>query len=177
MCAFVLRRRLGLRPLLPAVAVPVLVLLPWLLWVGGHHVAAEQEGVLYTQTFHPATLGDRAGRLLPAAEQLAREAFDPEAWLIVLPLVVVVGLAAIFVRSLRAAAAFAAAVLGLIFAALLWAYWVGDTPTVQSLLAGSADRVITTGLVVAGLFLPILGAAFMRPSSPGSGDPSGRRPA
>lgn len=165
--AFALRRRLGFAWLACA-AVPLLVLVPWLLWTRDHHLASEREGVLYTQTFHPASLADRAGRLPPAAEELARQAFDPRAWLVILPLLVLVGAAGAFlVPALRAAALYAAAVVGLIFAALLWAYWVGDTPTVQGLLAGSADRVVTTGLVFAGLFLPIL-AAGLSAHAPGA---------
>jgi hypothetical protein len=57
--------------------------------------------------------------------------------------------------------AFAAGLLAIVFLSLLWAYWV-QRPRLSYLLSTSAGRTVTTLVVVAGVFLPIIGAELLR---------------
>jgi cytochrome bd-type quinol oxidase subunit 2 len=109
--------------------------------------------------FDPGYLWGRLDRVWPSVRSLVEKSFATD-WLAILPLVlVVVSLVLLWRRS--HAALFAAGALAIVFLSLLWAYWV-QRPGLHYLLSTSGDRTVTTLVVVAGVFLPIVGAELVR---------------
>ena len=82
-------------------------------------------------------------------------------WLAILPLVLAAVVVVLVWRRSRAAALFTAGALAIVFLSLLWAYWV-QRPGLHYLLSSSGSRTVTTLVVVAGVFLPIVGAELTR---------------
>ena len=86
---------------------------------------------------------------------LAEQAFKPGWWLAILPLLLISTVLALRDRRGRPLAVFVLSLVGLMFLSLLWAYW-GDRPEIHQHVAHTARRVVTSALVVCGLFLPLL---------------------
>ena len=93
---------------------------------------------------------------------LVEKSFDGD-WLAILPLALVAGVVVLVWRRSHAAALFAAGALAVVFLSLLWGYWV-KRPRLDYLLSTSGDRTVTTLVVVAGVFLPIVGAELLSAS-------------
>ncbi len=108
-------------------------------------------------------LGDRIDRLSYAASHMPAHVFDPDRWLLAVPLMLAAALLAAPRRpalSLLALASCSAVV-----AALLVVYWIGYPP-VDWYIATSADRVIASAVVMAVVFLPLLLAEASRREAP-----------
>jgi hypothetical protein len=151
--AFAVFRRVRVLPLVTAGAVSLAGILPWALWVKTHHL--EPGELPLGKSVTPSYLLDRTDRLAPAARGLAEQAFKPGWWLIVLPLLLVAAALALRNPRGRPLAIFVLTLLALMFVSLLWAYWA-DRPEIHQHVAHTARRVVTSALVVAGLFLPLL---------------------
>ena len=65
---------------------------------------------------------------------------------------------------------FVAGLLAIVFLSLLWAYWV-QRPSLHYLLSTSASRTVTSLVVVAGIFIPIIGAELLRSRREGKPSP------
>jgi hypothetical protein len=142
-----------------AAGVAVLTAVPWLVWRGVHDVPSS---VSLGDALDPAYLADRAERAGPTARSLATELLHPH-WLLVVPLVLVLGVVA--ARRLRRPVALApAALVAVLYAFWVWAYWA-ETEDLDYLLATSAYRVVDTAVLVAWLGVPLLAEAVLRQSS------------
>jgi hypothetical protein len=153
---FALLRGTRVRPVLWAAAAALVGLVPWRIWVAAHHVGPKELPV--GKSFDPGWLFGRTERLPSALERLAVDAVRPSAWIVILPLAVVAA-AVVLPRGRGNVGAFLLALLALIFVSLLWAYWA-DIPEIQGHARRTAPRVVTTELVLAGVFLPLLGASL-----------------
>jgi hypothetical protein len=156
---FALVRRSSVLPLLAAGAASLVAIVPWALWVKAHHL--EPGELPLGQSLSPSYLLDRTDRLAPALRGLVEQAFKPGWWIAVLPLLLVAAALALHSRNGRPIAVFVLCLLVLMFASLLWAYW-GDRPEIHQHVAHTARRVVTTALVLCGLFLPLLAAQLGR---------------
>jgi hypothetical protein len=169
-------RRRRLLPLTGALGVSLVAIVPWLAWVKTHGV--EPRELPLGKAIDPGYLFDRTDRLGPAVRQLTWETFKPSWWLALFPLVLLAGVLALRTRGGRGPAVFLFALLGLMYASLLWAYW-GDVPEIHQHVEHTARRVVTSALVTAGVFLPVLTTRFARQParearSPRAGTESGR---
>jgi hypothetical protein len=106
----------------------------------------------------PGYLADRAERAGPAAREVAEQLLHPH-WLLVVPLLTILGVAA-FVRLRRPLALAPLVAVAALYAFWIWAYWA-ETENLDYLLATSAYRVVDTILVVAALSLPVLAEALV----------------
>jgi hypothetical protein len=91
---------------------------------------------------------------------MVEKAFDGD-WLAIVPLVLLAGIVVLAWRRSWSAPLFLAGLLAVVFLSLLWAYWV-QRPGLNYLLSTSANRTVTTLVVVCGVFLPIIGAELLR---------------
>lgn len=121
--------------------------LPWRIWVHGHHIANQASlGRVTGISF----LVEHATRLPVVFGYVALKLVDPRAWLLLLPLAVVVGVES-YRRGQRTQTSFAIAAVALGFLGVAFAYW--STPySLHYQLATSARRVVTgLAFLVAGL--------------------------
>jgi hypothetical protein len=152
--------RLGGRSLVPIV-VPaawcLIAFVPWRIWVSHHGI---RPSTPIGKAFDPGYLWDRIHRVEPSVRSLLEKSFDGD-WLAILPLVLAAVVVALAWRRAYPGPLFAAGVLVVVFVSLLWGYWV-QRPGLDYLLSSSGRRTITTLVVVAGVFLPIVGAELLR---------------
>jgi hypothetical protein len=139
------------------VAALVVGILPWRIWLAVNNVP---EQVTIHRLTSPSLLAGHIDRLPRAAAYMAWKLFDPRAWILLVPLCVLVLLLARRERSPIAFLAACAAGLGL--AGLLVAYWTTPLPFHYH-LATSARRVITGPVFLLAALTPIVAAgAFGR---------------
>ena len=134
-------------------AVLVVSVLPWRVWLSIHHV--QIQGSLSRAT-DLGFLIEHIGRLPLVIAYLAAKAVDPRAWLLILPLFVVILLVAHRARSDELVAYVVATIL-VAFLGLVVAYW--STPLgLHYQLATSARRVVTGIVFFAAAMTPLLEA-------------------
>lgn len=158
----VFARRLAWRQYAFAVAAVVAAILPWRIWTAAQGIEGDLPvGKTITD---PGYLFDRIDRVWPAFEAICRELADQGRWLQLLPLAALMVTASLISGVGRRAAAFYLASFALLWAGLVWSYWISPNPLAWH-LATSASRVITVlvfvclaaALHLAGLFLAELG--------------------
>ena len=154
------------RPLVPALVLlaPVAAIVPWNLWIRFNDVPAQGD-YRATDLLDPGLLADRLDRLSYAADKLPEYLFEPDRWLLVLPLMLAAALLAAPRRPGLATLALvhvAAVVVG-----LLVVYWIG-LPPVDFYVATTAGRLPAAAVVPAAVFLPLL-LAEAWPVEPRSG--------
>jgi hypothetical protein len=142
------------RPALLASAVVVAGMVPWLVWLRVHHAIHTNGGIPAGKVLDLPYMLGRADRLWPAIDEMARQAFRPASWLLILPVALVV-VVLDFWRHNRRIGGFVLSVVGLVTAAVLWAYWIGR-PEVHWYVTHSARRTVTTAVLCAGMFIPVL---------------------
>lgn len=142
------------RPALLASAVVVAGMVPWLVWLRVHHAIHTNGGIPTSKVLDLPYMLGRADRLWPSIDEMARQAFRPGSWLVILPVALIV-VALDFWRHNRRVGGFVLSVVGLVTAAVLWAYWIGR-PEVHWYVTHSARRTVTTAVLCAGLFIPVL---------------------
>lgn len=150
------RPRRVLAPATAGVAALVAGLLPWRIWIA-HHGIHDQASL--GRVTDVSFLVHHAGRAPIAAGYMLVKAFDPRAWLVVLPFAFVL----LWTGRRRPGRelAFVAATVVVGFAGLLLAYWTTPFPFHYH-LAVSARRIIT-GLV---FFLAAVAPLVAGPSAP-----------
>jgi hypothetical protein len=166
--AFSWSARRPLRPVVLSAAAVFASMLPWLLWSKAHHAIQANGGLPIAQAIHPGYLFGRVDRLPPAIAGMARQAFRPGSWTVLLPLAVLLCAAVLLAGRGRRLAIFALTVVSLTAAAVLWAYWIGK-PNVHWYVHQSARRTVTTAVLTAGVFMPLLIselASARRPAPP-----------
>lgn len=126
-------------------------ILPWRIWLSSHHIP---EQVTLHRLTSPSLLAGHIDRLPRAAAYMAWRLFDPRAWILLVPLCLVMLL---LTRRERSPVAFlAACAAGLGLAGLLAAYWTTPLPFHYH-LATSARRVITGPIFLLAALLPLIG--------------------
>jgi len=148
------------RPLLalvPAAAWCLIAIVPWRIWISDHGIRSSTP---IGKGFDPAYLWGRLDRVWPSIRSLVDKSSDGD-WLAILPLLVAVVIVLLAWRSSFSAPLFAVGALAVVFLSLLWAYWI-QRPRVSYLLSSSGSRTVTTLVVVAGVFLPVVGAELLR---------------
>lgn len=153
MLAVALARR-PRRPLVPALVLlaPLAAFAPWRIWIRVHGLPPSTDYRL-SDLLHPDLLGDRVHRLSYAVNALPAHVFSRQQWLIAVPLMLAAALLA--APRCPALSLLALASVGSVVAGLLAVYWIGSRP-VAWYVTTSADRVITSAVVMAVVFLPLL---------------------
>jgi hypothetical protein len=131
---------------------PVAAVLPWRLWLRANDVATDPDYAL-SDLADPAFLADRVDRLTYAAGQLPGYVFDPDRWLLAVPLFLAAALLAASVRPALALLAVGSVAAGL--AGLLLVYWIGQ-PEIEWYVETSAARAVASPVVLAAALLPLL---------------------
>ncbi len=149
-------RRDGLLAAGAGVGALAIGILPWRIWLSSHHVP---EQVTVHRLTSVSLLSSHADRLPRAAAYLAWKLFDPRAWILLVPLCLVV--LVLSRRERSPVAFFAAAAAGLALAGLLVAYWTTPLPFHYH-LATSARRVITGPIFLLAALLPLVGPVGRR---------------
>jgi hypothetical protein len=151
------RRPQRLPALWGAAGCAIATFVPWLAWRVVNGIDAR---VPLSDAVDPGHLGDRAERVGSAAETLARHLADPTEWLIIVPLALVLSIAAA-ARTRDVAWLGPALILVAGFAFWTWAYWA-DRDEIDFVLATSSYRVIDALVLSAGLAVPILAEKLLQ---------------
>jgi hypothetical protein len=154
---FSLVRKRSLRPLVWPALWCLIAIVPWRIWISDHGIRSSTP---IGKGLDPGYLADRFDRVWPSVRTIVEKAFDGD-WLAIVPIVLVAGLVVLAWRRSWSAPLFLAGLLAVVFLSLLWAYWV-QRPGLNYLLSTSANRTVTTLVVVCGVFLPIIGAELLR---------------
>jgi hypothetical protein len=152
---FSLVRRQSVVPLAAPAAWCLISIVPWRIWISDHGIRSSTP---IGKGLNPSYLVDRFDRVWPSVRTIVEKSFAGD-WLAILPVALAVGLLVVTWRR-WSAPLLAGGVLAVVFLALLWAYWV-QRPGLHYLLSTSGSRTVTTLVVVAGVFLPILGAELL----------------
>jgi hypothetical protein len=119
-------------------AVFALAILPWRIWLsveGIHGDISLRKGV------DPSYLSHRTGRIWPSVEYLYGQ-LEKGGWLYAVPIAASIALVCLLIRGRRAIAAFYLVSGALVFAALVWVYWISPTAPIGAFLSSSAYRVV-----------------------------------
>jgi hypothetical protein len=149
--------RRPLRPLVPAALWCAVAIVPWRIWVSHHGIRSSTP---IDKAVDPGYLWGRIGRVWPSVRTLVEKSFAGD-WLAILPLALVLAVVVVAWRRSRTAAVLLLGALAIVFVSVLWGYWV-QRPRVHYLLSTSGSRTVTTLVVLAGVFLPIVGAELLR---------------
>lgn len=134
-----LLRHLRIRPFLIACGAVAVGILPWRIWMSAHNVTSD---LPLSKGLDPAYMFSRTSRISPAIRTLGHELSDQSRWLYLLPLAVLVVLAALISGTARRVAAFYTASFLVVSAGFVWTYWLSGYP-IGWYLENSASRVIT----------------------------------
>jgi hypothetical protein len=149
-------RRVG--ALWGALGAALLTFAPWLAWRAAHGIEGR---VALGDALDPGFLSGRADRVGRAAEALAGHLVDPSEWLLVVPLALVLSVAA-FVRTRRIAWLSPALVVLVGWGFWTWAYWA-DRDEIGYLVATSSYRVVDPIVLAAALAIPVLAERLLSP--------------
>jgi hypothetical protein len=141
-----------------ATAAALATFAPWLVWRAANGIEGR---VPLSDAFDVGYLADRTARIGPATEALAHHLADPTEWVLVVPLAVVLSVAAA-VRTRTTAWLAPALVVVAGFAFWTWAYWA-DGDEIRFLLATSSYRVIDALTLSAALAVPLLAERLLTP--------------
>ena len=139
------------RPLSVALAVDILALLPWKLYVRAHHVRDINYSL--TDSFHPHKLG--VGPI--AFRALGTEMLDPGQWGLLAPVFVVLILVAA-IRGERRLALFGAVTVLLSWLGLSWIYVISHFEY-SAYLDSTKTRVVASVVLGAAALIPLLASA------------------
>lgn len=149
--AFVLHRRAG-RPALLLLLGPAAIE-PWRLWLGRHGLPVSATDYHASDLLRPDFLADRTWRFTYAFHWMFHSVFRTGQWLVILPLALIV--LVVVSRRLPVIAAALGAWIVLAFLGLTAIYWIG-VPDVHWYVHTSADRIVSTIVIVAGTLTPLL---------------------
>lgn len=135
-----LYRGLPRKPFFLASLAIVLTALPWRIWTAAEGIEGDlpvSRGIT-----DPGYLFGRIDRVWPALEATARELGDQRLWLYILPLAILVLAAALISGRGRRVAAFYLGSMFLVWAGLIWSYWISPHP-IEWHLETSVSRVVS----------------------------------
>lgn len=145
------RARRALVPLWAALAAAVAASVPWFAWRAAHGVS---NVFSLRDALSPSYLGDHTDLLRRALDVLGNHLTSVREWSLIVPLAVVLALAG-FARERRAEWLAPVAFLGLGYLLFVWVTWADPQGAFR--LVASAYRYVTPPIVLAGVFLPVLG--------------------
>ncbi len=145
------RARRALVPLWAALAAAVATSAPWFAWRAAHGVS---NVFSLRDALSPSYLGDHTALLHSAVHVLGQHLTSVREWSLIVPLAVLLALAG-FARERRAAWLAPIAFLGLGYLLFAWVTWADPEGAFR--LVASAYRYVTPPIVLAGVFLPVLG--------------------
>jgi hypothetical protein len=137
-------RHSRIRPFLFACGAVAVSVLPWRFWMSANDIKTD---LPVSKGLDPAYMFDRTSRIWPSIQTLGHELSDQSRWLYLLPLAVLVVLAALISGTARRVAAFYAAAFVVVSAGFVWTYWLSPYP-IGWHLENSANRVITVMLFI-----------------------------
>jgi 4-amino-4-deoxy-L-arabinose transferase-like glycosyltransferase len=153
------RRRDALVTLVAGAAGLAVAVVPWRFWLASAGI--ENQASLG----RAGDLGERLGRVPTATVRLLWEVVDPTAWLLLVPVAVVLGVLSLRRNRLDTAALLAGGVLAVSVASLVVAYWTSPFE-LGFHLDRSARRVVMGPVLLAAALTPLLGAAGGRRVAP-----------
>jgi hypothetical protein len=142
-----------------AAAAGLLTLVPWVVWRVAHDVDSVS-GVPLDRVFDTSYLLDRTDRIEPAARVLADHIFNPQEWVFVVSLLLLLSLAGLAVTR-RLVWLAPAALCGAGYAFWVWVNWA-DSLDLTYRLDTSAWRVVDGLVLTAGVLLPLTAEALIR---------------
>src|SRR5919202_2068344 len=145
------RARRALVPLWAAAAAAVATSVPWYAWRAAHDVS---NVFSLRNALSPSYLADHTYLLHGGLRILGDHLTSVREWSLIVPLAVLLGLAGL-VRERRVAWLAPAAFLGLGYLFFVWISWADPEGAFR--LVASAYRYVTPPIVLAGIFLPLLG--------------------
>ncbi|HET9152804.1 MAG TPA: hypothetical protein VFN85_01660 [Solirubrobacterales bacterium] len=140
-----LPRGLRRKPFFFASLAVVLAALPWRIWTAAEGIEGDlpvSRGIT-----DPAYLLGRTDRIWPSVQATVRELGNQSLWLYILPLAILVLTAALVSGRGRRAAAFYLGSIVLVWAGLIWSYWISPHP-IEWHLATSVSRVVSLVLFI-----------------------------
>lgn len=149
-------------PLVLALVGFVAAALPWQIWTAAHGIKGDLE---LGKALDPGFLIDRSGRVWPAIEALELQLADQGRWTLIVPAGLALAVLGLVLRRGRGLATFYLASALLVFASLVWAYWISPYE-LQWHLRTSVSRVVTVVVVItmaAALHLPAQLSRRVRP--------------
>ena len=161
--------RRPLRPFVLALGWCLLSIVPWQIWISAHDVHSVTP---LRQSLSPSFLASRTDRIWPWVHWLLRQSVDAD-WVAILPIAVAASVVVLVVRRRGAAALLPIAVLLGIFLGLTWGYMARPLG-IQEILATAGRRTLSTLVVTAAVFLPVLGRELVsswRPGAPRAASP------
>ena len=148
------RARRALLPLWAALAAAVAMSIPWFAWRAAHGVS---NVFSLRNAFSPSYLSDHTALLRSGMHVLGDHLTSVREWSLIVPLVVLIGLVG-FARERRVAWLAPIAFLGFGYLLFTWITWADPEGAFR--IVASAYRYVTPPIVVAGVFLPVLGEYF-----------------
>jgi hypothetical protein len=145
------RVRRALVPLWAALAAAVATSVPWFVWRAANGVS---NVFSLRDALSPSYLGDHTALLHSALHVLGHHLTSVREWSLIVPLAVLLALAGL-ARERRAAWVAPIAFLALGYLLFAWITWAD--PEGEFRLVASAYRYVTPPIVLAGVFLPVLG--------------------
>jgi hypothetical protein len=145
------RARRALVPLWVALAAAVALSVPWFAWRAAHGVA---NVFSLRDALSPSYLRDHTALLDSGLHVLGDHLTSVREWSLIVPLAVLLAVAG-FARERRAAWLAPIAFLGLSYVLFAWITWADPEGAFR--LVASAYRYVTPPIVLAGVFLPVLG--------------------
>ncbi|HEU5142124.1 MAG TPA: hypothetical protein VFU04_03090 [Solirubrobacterales bacterium] len=155
-------RRFRLPELLIASGVVVLSILPWRAWTSVQGIEGDlpiSKGIT-----DPGYMIDRIDRVWPAIESIGNQLADQAQWLQLLPLAALVVAVSLISAVGRRVAIFYLAAFAVVWAGLVWSYWISPNP-LDWHLGTSANRIVSVLVLIclaavvhlSGLLLDALG--------------------
>lgn len=166
---FVLAGRRPLLPLAAALGWCLISIVPWQIWISRHDVHSVTS---LRQALSPSFLSSRTDRIGPWLHWLVHQSVNTD-WAAILPIAAGVAVAVLLLRRGWPPALFAVVVLLGIFVGLTWGYMVRPLG-IQEILQTAGRRTLSTLVLTAAVFLPVLGAGLSRPRSEEPQAASGR---
>jgi hypothetical protein len=153
------RARRALLPLWAGLAAAVATSVPWFAWRAAHGVS---NVFSLRDALSPSYLLDHTDLLRSALDVLGDHLTSVREWSLIVPLAVLLGLIG-FARERRAAWLAPVAFLGLGYLLFVWVTWADPQGAFR--LVASAYRYVTPPIVLAGVFLPVLGERLAQSSA------------
>lgn len=139
------RRRSHLPELVAAAGAVVLAVLPWRAWISVQGI--EVDLPISKGISDPGYMLDRTDRVWPAIESIASQLADQGRWLQLLPLAALVVAVSLVSGRGRSIAAFYLASFLLVWAGIVWSYWISPYP-IDWHLGLSANRVVSVLVLI-----------------------------
>jgi hypothetical protein len=139
------QRRLPIRHFLIACGVLAITVLPWRLYMSAHGIRSD---LPVSKGIDPGYMLPRADRIWPSIRVIGHDLAEQDKWLYLLPLAVLVVLAALISGIGRRAAAFYAATFLVVTAGYIWTYWLSQYQ-IGYHLETSVPRVISVLMLIA----------------------------